>query len=371
MNLIQHLNQLDHNKLMNIAKKNRLTSIEKQPIRSFLIRQINNFLLDYRKSYWIYDRISAICKIALYQVLYSDKTIYSGHLTELQEYGVCINGKIPNDLSNILGTSLRNEVVRTFPDYKHKVLISYFAKTVQLLKIILMEQNIRLDFRKKKQVKKLLESNNLAISEIGFLKNMIDYFLIFGLVSYENNVLTSNSGKIVEWFESYPNNFKEFYQWILNQVTPEILDLLKKLAILQQESIEWVNISALSATISTNLSIEKCEKTGLLEFAAISNHHYVQLTNEGWFFTKGESPPYWLEKNLLVSAAFEIFVPYNYDKIAFNYFALYGSLKSNDFYSVFDLDIPRDSSQIRKMIHNLLVERARYVPDIVRYELNR
>lgn len=371
MNLIQHLNQIDHKQLMAIAKKNRIASIEKEPVRSFLITQISIFLLDYRKSYWIYERISSICKKALYQVLYSDKTIYFVNLSEIEEYGVCFNGVIPDDLSNSLKTILRKEVVRPIYDYRHKVLISYFAKTVRLLKVILIEQRIKLDFRKKKQVAKLLESNDLAISEISFFRNIINYFLVSGLVSYENNVLASNPREIVEWFESYPNNFREVYHWVLGQVMPEILGLLKNMVILQKESIEWVDIEVLSPMISTNLSMEKCEKTGLLEFAQISNNYYVQLTNEGWFLAKGECPSDWLEKKVLVSAAFEIFIPFDYDKITLNYFSFFGSLKSNDYYSVFDLDIQRSSRHIKKVIHNLLEEKARNVPEIVRYELSR
>lgn len=370
MNLKQHLDLLDQKQLLTIAKNNRIPFVEQQePARIYILEKMNDYLLNFQKSYWIYEKISPISKKALYQIIYDGITIYPGQLMEIQKYGVCYNGVVPDDLRSMLRISFRNNVIRRIPDYQHKVLISYFSKAVHLLRIVLLNQSIKLNFSKKKQVEKFLNSNNFSC-EVRLFKNMIDYFLKSDLVSYENNKLIPNPREIIEWFNSYPNNFIDLYQWILDNVVPEVMSLVKTLAILQKDSSEWVDIEVLPATISTNLSIAKCEKTGLLEFAEISNYHFVQLTNEGWFFAKKDIPPTWLEKNLLVSAAFEIFIPYNYDRLVFNYFSLYGSLKSNDFYSVFDLDLPRNGYQIKKEISTLLEQKARYIPEIVRYELS-
>lgn len=371
MKLDQHLEQLDTKLLAAIATKLRIKPID-IPTRSFLVFSINNYLTDFTKTYWIYERIGTENRIALLQVLYTGKTIYENQLTELKKYGVIYQGVIPEDLKSILQENLKKLVVRRLPDYRHKVLDSYFAMTLRILKMIMSEQKIKLDISKVKNLKKLIDKINIRNLDEALLKKVIEYFIGLNLMSYKNRLLIPNAITIMQWFESYPNNFKELYHSIIHHTAPGIFELLKALGEIQQDTNEWVEADVLSAIVRNNLTLAKCERTGLVEAVQISGQYFIQLTNEGWFLTKGAAPISWSDRNLLVSAAFEAFIPYHDDPRALNFLTLYGTIKNTGYYSVFDLEMDkllRISAKDKKTIRDLLESKARYVPEIVKYEL--
>jgi len=191
-------------------------------------------------------------------------------------------------------------------------------------------------------------------------------------VSYQSKLLLPNAKAIKQWFESYPNNFREFYPLIIHQTSPGILGILKVLGEIQQNTDEWVKADVFSALVRNNLTIEKCERTGLVEIVQISDQYFIQLTNEGWFLTKGMAPISWSDRNLLVTAAFEAFIPYHDDPRTLNFLTLYGTIKNTGYYTVFDLEIDkvlRNGINPKIAIRNLLESKARYVPEIVKYEL--
>jgi len=368
MKLDQHLEQLNTKLLEAIAKKLRIKPID-IPTRSFLVFSINNYLTDFSKTYWIYERIRTESRIALLQVLYTGKTIYENQLRELEEYGVIYQGVIPEDLKIILQEDLKKSVIRQLPDYRHKVMDSYFSKTLRILKLIMSEQKIKLDISKVKNLKKFIDKRNITKLDVVLLKKVLEYFIGLDLMSYQNKLLLSNAIPITHWFESYPNNFLEFYHSIINQTSPGLFALLKALGEIQQDTDEWVAADVFSALLRNNLTIEKCERTGLIEIVQISGQYLIQLTNEGWFLTKGVAPISWSDRNLLVSAAFEALIPYHDDPRALNILTLYGTIKNIGYYLVFDIEILRNSVKEKKAIRDLLKSKARYVPEIVKYEL--
>jgi hypothetical protein len=371
MKLAQHLEKLDSKLLGSIATKLRIKSID-IPTRSFLVFSINNYLNDFSKTYWIYERIGTESRIALLQVLYTGKTIYEKWLREIEEYGVIYDGVIPEDLKSILQENLKKLVVRQLPDYRHKVLDSYFAMTLRILKMFMSEQKIKLDISNGKNLKKLIDKINIPNLDVVLLKKVLEHFIALDLMSYQNKILIPNVIAITQWFESYPNNFLQFYHSIIQHTSPGIFELLKALGEIQQDIYDWMEADIFSALGRNNLTIEKCERTGLVETVQISGQYLIQLTNEGWFLTKGVAPISWSNRNLLVSAAFEAFIPHHDDPRVLNFLTLYGTIKNSGYYSVFDLDMDkllRTSVKEKKAIRDLLESKARYVPEIVKYEL--
>lgn len=153
-------------------------------------------------------------------------------------------------------------------------------------------------------------------------------------------------------------------------MVPDIFNILKFLAQTQLKETDWVDTEVLSPMIGRG-SKEKYEQTGLVEFTEKSGVHYIQLTNEGWFFAKGSMPDFWAQKPVLVSAASEVFVTFNYNPKIVTGLISYGTIKSWDYYLVFDLEqidtsIPKAS---KKSLLSLLEEGAQRIPEVVLYEL--
>jgi hypothetical protein len=371
MELKSYLEILDIEDLKLIAKKLRIPTVEKkEPSRAFLIDKVRAGLLNYNQTYWVYKNLEEETKKALSQLLYCNKTIYPHQIFKLNEYGISYSGIVPDDLKEMLQSKLRNWIIREVQDYKTKVSNSLYLKAVRLLKVLKEEGVHKLDLKKAKSVDKFQEKSGLQNLEKRLLGILIDYFERKSFVDYKDKILKSNRSQIETWLDSYPVNFKEFYLEILSLMVPDLFNILKFLAQTQHRETDWVDTEVLSPIIGRG-SKEKYEQTGLVEFFEKSGVHYIQLTNEGCFFAKGSMPSFWTQKPALVSAASEVFVPCDYNPKIVTGLISYGSIKSWDYYLIFDLEpietsLPKVS---KKSLLNLLEESAQRIPEVVLYEL--
>ncbi|MBP1924302.1 hypothetical protein J2Z76_000155 [Sedimentibacter acidaminivorans] len=106
--------------------------------------------------------------------------------------------------------------------------------------------------------------------------------------------------------------------------------------------------------------------------------YYVRLTSEAWYYIKKECPNYWNSKNILISADFEIFIPYNYNHEVIFLLDRYGELIDNDYFLVYkiDFDYPKNDLLFLNMedfqiLIKELKNKSLFIPQVVEYEFNK
>ena len=120
----------------------------------------------------------------------------------------------------------------------------------------------------------------------------------------------------------------------------------QKISKYQQKPDEGVDMTVIS---DTAIEFDKSSQLDLIQVNKKSGKTYVQLMPEGWYLAKKQVHPLWNYEALLVSASFEIFVPYHYNPFILFELLPVCRMKDSHYFLVFDIEL--DQILKNKRVH--------------------
>jgi hypothetical protein len=369
------LNELEEEEVIDIAKK--LEQFDPKFKKNWLINLIAELLTDpnrLTKRVFLSVRMElgeeSISALLRYPYL-QDIDEQLGDM--LSEYGFFINGEMPEEVGLILKENGRTFAVKELSGVKDKVTPSLFLKFLLVLGLLKKEKEI--DYKGKKfdnKIDEMIKRLYLNHQDKYVFRDFINYMIRIDLMERKtdrkNNKVILKEQAVKEWEgQDALTIMKNFYYsgW----ERKDVFDFLENIALFQHKLTEWIDIDYLPKFIDED---RKAEKMGLVRTTEKDGKHYVQLNPEGWFLMKGEYPPIWYEKTLIVSADSEIFIPHMMDPFIAYTLLQFGSLKDNGYFIVLDIDsFDCESVNKRKyrVLYQMLSRKSRFLPDVLRYEL--
>lgn len=344
--------------------------------KHFLIKNIVAKLtsLDFLEK--LIKRLDAPSIITLSQLVYYEGcTINANSLEILKKKGLIYNGKqVPDDVKIILQECLYPKIRKQI-NKKWEIRQTPFLNLI-ILAGLLQRDEISVTKTKKNVLRINIRENKKAYQffEQDRLKLLIQCLETQGVVHWEEARLCVDHIKLITWIKKdNQNKFQLLYGW-LNSKFSKVFNLMSALSKVQVELEDWINMDIF---IDISLSKDSLENFGLISITKIEDHYYARLTPEGWYYTKGVYPDYWYNQIVLISADFEVFVPYNFDPNLINLLEKYGILKDNDYFLVYDIDpanlkkelLIHECQNYQAFIHELKLKSIA-VPQVVDYELN-
>jgi hypothetical protein len=336
----------------------------------YLIPRIVGCLLNHEKLDQILQKLSDVTTESLRKKIFMGTTIPPACERQLKPYGLIYDGNIPSDIALILKKKWMSYYVQRFPRKLDPITPSAFLKLVLLLGMVQKEGTIRLNKGNRRSYESQLQKLNKRLyldEEDAFIPYVIDYLKQINLIHWHKEKrIVPMTENIKKWFaENKTENIKQFYGWLKYRVyAPEILNLIKELGMNQEDQDVWINTDFFDKELLHSANVGS--QLGLVRLIRYRQKTYIQLTPEGWFLAKEDIPPSWKSRDLLLSADFELFIPYNYDPFFIAEVHSFGELRSNEYFVVFDID---PMNKVHKgdffdQIKNV----CRYIPDVVRYD---
>lgn len=286
--------------------------------------------------------------------------------TMLSEVGIIINGEIPIDFKERLQKWSRLNFVKTFPSNREDVYHSFFLKT--LLVVLYFEK-----VRKTKLTRRKNDRNVRKLSEELFMDKATLWDIINTLVQL---------GLLHKIRERYELNIHTYKKWSKEPIDAilenlysfkagdRVMTFLQRIAQYQLKPNEWVDMSVLS---DTSLEYDSSKQYGLIQVYKTQVKTFVQLTPESWYLTKKEYHPLWNQKALLVTADFEVFVPYHYEPFVLFELLPVCFIKDIHYFLVLQIDFDRYNKNNKGFsdFYHTLIAKSINIPDVVMFDLTK
>lgn len=363
MNHKEALMQLSLDELFRILNKLQITPFE-GAVRSWIAGKISNFYEDLNKFCSIIPDIGEKTVNDLLLYVHTKKPLNNEQTKTLKMFGIIIHKELPNDLSDRLWVWSRNKYVKTFPFKPEHVHHSFFLKFILALFYFVKVREIKLTHRKNNKNVRTF-SEYLFMDKVTFWA-VINALVQSGLVQKTKDIYSINESNYLRWRkESIDHCLGKFYRYHGGE---KVFTFVQKIAQYQLEPNEWVDMIVISGT---SIEYEQARQLGLIQVLNDNGKTYVQLTPEGWYLTKKEYHPLWNEKSLLVSAAFEVFVPYHYEPFVLFEILQICTLKDSNYFLVFDIELVNDKKNQKAVsdFYNTLMAKSTTIPDVVKHDL--
>ncbi|MEH6949411.1 hypothetical protein V7068_20565 [Bacillus sp. JJ634] len=282
---------------------------------------------------------------------------------ELSDYGILVEGELPEDFKRRICQWSRLNYVTTFPSKSEEVVHGF------LLNVLL----VLLYFDRMKSIKLTRKKNNSNFSKL--LKELC----MDNEIAWEQINILVKTGLISKTKDLYELNSTAFTKWKNDQISRQLMTIyktklgerewlfLQKVSDYQNQPNEWVDMTVIS---NTSIEYNQVKQLGLIWVHKDQEKTYVQLTPESWFLTKKEFHPLWTGETILVSASFEVFVPYHYDPFVLFELMPYCSLKDSDYFLVFNIELDCvKKNEKAKEFYQTLVAISSNIPSVVDYDL--
>ncbi|MFY3790505.1 hypothetical protein ACOQFO_02115 [Ureibacillus sp. MALMAid1270] len=292
------------------------------------------------------------------------KPINDKQLQLLEDYGIIIDGELPDDIKEYLIHWSKSMFVKTFASINENPIHSIFLKCVLLLHFFERVQKVTLTQRKNNRNVRLLTEELLMEKETVW--KVINTLVNYGLIKKTKNLYELNVSSYSTWKKQTIDKILEtFYE---KQIGRRAILLLQKISKYQHEPNEWVDMTVIS---DAAIEFDQLKQLGLIQVHKNSGKTYVQLMPEGWYLVKKQVHPLWNQEALLVSASFEIFVPYHYDPFILFELLPVCRMKDSHYFLVFDIELDQimKNKKVTQEFHYTLTGCASTIPDVVDYEL--
>ncbi|OWZ83371.1 hypothetical protein [Natranaerobius trueperi] len=378
MKLREFLKGLTLDELKEIGRELRGVSVFNGTGRKFLEKKIieNLTSLDYLNK--MIEKMEKTCNIALTQLVYFNFCSDSQSLSVLRKKGLVYQEMlVPEDIKELLKDCLYHKI-------RKKYSREWEVRQTPFMNLILLTGLIQRDEIKIKKLKNngLKPSLNAEYKEAyrhlqgTFLKLLIDFLENQGIVYWVEKDMVINKVEFKKWVKK--DNFTKFellYRW-LDSKNIKVLKMVSALSKLQINFEDWIDIRVIIEEDILKTK-EAIEKLGLIRFKEIDENYYVKLTPEGWYYINRIYPDYWYNECVLISADFEVLIPHDFDPNLIALLDMYGKLKENDYFLVFDIEptnlneefIENDQESYRTFIRELKLKSV-YMPQVVDYELS-
>ena len=363
MNHKEALSQLSDEQLNTILNKLNIEPF-KGSTKKWIANKIAEFYQDTKKFQRI---IPAIGERTIYDLLlfaHINKPFNNEQVQLLNDYGILIEGQLPEDLNDRFVRWSRSMFVKTFPLKGEEAQHSFFLQFILLLHYFEREKSVKLTQRKNDRNVRLL-TEELYMDKDTIWK-AVNALVVSGLVLKTKNLYELNISKLTKWKKEPINTVLEtFYE---EQTISRVSLFLEKISKYQLMPEEWVDITVIS---NTSIEFDQARQLGLIQVHKDSGKTYIQLMPESWYITKKQIHPLWNQEAILISASFEIFVPYHYDPFILFELLPVCRLKDSHYFLVFDIDLDQAMKNKKALqeFYYTLVGCASTIPDVVDYEL--
>jgi hypothetical protein len=371
MDLIDYLFRMDLDKLKKIALHLETLPDVNIVNRQWIVSLITDILLNKDKlRRRVFNKVQNETIVELVKYVFTKRPISTFGIQELTNYGLAFNGEIPNDIQMLICKQCRSLAVVELNNEKYKTKHTPFLRFIQLINFFKDKDVVNYNFKKPQiSLKKIIDELALFDNESERIKQSIDFLIVKGFIKREKNKLYFNFEKYNSWVrQDSILSIRDFYKQYKN--SNNLSECLENISHLQELECEWVRVNYLS---QVTLGIEIAKNYGLIRATLKNNIEFVQLTPEGWFLIKGDSPKCWLEKVLLVSADFELFIPHTYDPFFLLDITRFCTLKQNEYFMVYNINpsLNKDEDGHIKYIEmfiNTIKRKSRYIPNVVEYD---
>ncbi|WP_227936439.1 hypothetical protein [Alkalihalobacillus deserti] len=333
-----------------------------------LISYIKKSLMQQGNLDRIIQSFTEVTQNHLRKKVFTHKSLPEIYEEEIKEFGLIYDGEIPSDIKVELKKKWLPYYIKTAPYQFEPTTPSAFLKLILILTLLQKEKSLKLNKRRYfnnhlNKIKKMVLINE----EDNVVNHIIEYLKKNNLINWEDEKsLYPMTENIKAWFEqNRVENIREFYEWLKHKyISPNIMKLVDEISKYQNDENTWINTELFENRLLSDA--QQSQLFGLLRIKKDEEQNYIQLTPEGWYISKKEHPLCWKSKDILLSAAFELFVPYYYDPYLIEEVYSFGDLISNELFIVFDVD-PLDRKN-KEQFYKRIEKFCRYVPDVVRYE---
>ncbi|ARU63450.1 hypothetical protein CBW65_22460 [Tumebacillus avium] len=376
LNLMDWLDRCSKERLQSITK---ILYIEApgQTV-GYMKNKIADYLLDSKKLDKILQTLEPNLRETLrHFALIGEKRIGGRYGVYLETLGILHEGVMPDDLFELMQHALLDVTTR-FDDVIIAHQPSPFLNLVLYVSVLLncdMKLKYNTPKNRSNSHTKIMEKSMIYTDQN--LSHIFKYMLQKGFYEIYEGEMICNSTKVQQWFDpgSQASEIREFYNFLLRRRNAENLNgFLEKLSTWQNSIDDWVLVDVLLSSLSGAASIEKIESFGLIRFHSHEGKMYAQLTPEAWLLTKDDYPLVWREKQMLLSADYDLLIPYTFDPFIIAMALKYADLSSNDVFLVFDIYKVVEKTEPSTCVQNFVkevIERTVKVPNVVDYEFQR
>jgi predicted transcriptional regulator len=188
----------------------------------------------------------------------------------LNDYGILVEGELPDDLKDRLIQWSRSMFVKTFSLKSEETQHSFFLKCVLLLHYFEREKNMKLTRRKNdRNVRRLTEELFMDKETVWKALNAL---VQSGLVLKTKDLYELNTPVFIKWKkEPIETVLESFYR---EQVGNRVILFLEKVSKYQQKPDEWVDMTVIS---NTSIEFDQSRQLGLIQVHRNSGKTYIQL----------------------------------------------------------------------------------------------
>ncbi|WP_240373962.1 hypothetical protein [Bacillus piscicola] len=363
MNHKEALSQLSYEQLNTILNKLKIEPF-KGARKTWIAKDIAAFYQDTQKFHRIIPFLGDRTINDLLLFAHINKPLNDEQVQLLNDYGILIEGELTGDLKDRLIRWSRSMFVKTFPLKSEETQHSFFLQCILLLHYFERENSVKITQRKNDNNTRLLTEELFMDKET--IWKAINALVVSGLVLKTKNLYELNISKFTKWKKEPINTVLEsFYE---EQTISRVLLFLEKVSEYQQTPEEWVDITVIS---NTSVEFDQARQLGLIQVHKDSGKTYIQLMPESWYITKEQFHPLWKKESILISASFEIFVPYHFDPFILFELLPVCRMKDSHYFLVLDIDVEKakNNKKALKEFYYTLVGCSSAIPDVVDYEL--
>ena len=366
MSFLNHreaLLQLGEEHLEDILNKLKIEPF-KGATKSWIAKDIAAFYQDSKKFHHVIQSFGEQTINDLLLFAHIQKPINNEQVQLFNDYGILVEGEFPDDLKDSLIQWSRSMFVKTFSSISEGTNQSFFLKFVLLLNYFEREQNVKLTQRKNDRNVRLLTEELIMDKETVW--KVINTLVNYGFLKKTKHLYELNVSAYTKWKKQTIDKVLEsFYE---KQVGSRGILFLQKISKYQQNPDEWIDMTVIS---DTAIEFDQSRQLGLIQVHKESGKTYVQLMPEEWYLVKKQVHPLWNQEALLVSASFEIFVPYHYDPFILFELLPVCRMKDSHYFLVFDIELDQimKNKKVTQEFHYTLTGCASAIPDVVDYEL--
>ncbi|WP_282154490.1 hypothetical protein [Cytobacillus gottheilii] len=363
MNHKEALLQLGEVHLDDILKKLKIEPF-KDATKSWIAKDIAAFYQDSERFLRVIQSFGEKTINDLLLFAHIQKPINDEQAQLFNDYGILVEGELPDDLKDCLIQWSRSMFVKTFSSISEGTNHSLFLKCVLLLNYFEREQNLKLTQRKNDRNVRFLTEELIMDKETVW--KVINTLVNYGLIQKTKNLYELNVSASAKWKKQTVDKVLEAFYG--KQVGRRGIIFLQKISKYQENPDEWVDMTVIS---DTAMEFDQTRQLGLIRVLRESGKTYVQLMPEGWYLTKKQVHPLWNQEAILVSASFEIFVPYHYDPFILFELSPVCRMKDSHYFLVFDIELDQimKNKKVLQEFYYTITGCASIIPDVVEYEL--
>lgn len=293
-----------------------------------------------------------------------EKPLKEEQVNILSKYGLIVNQILPRDLKERLQNWSRSNFVKEFPDRKESVHHTHFLKMVFVLCYFERRSEIKLNWNRKNDKNVRIASEEIRVIKENF-KKLVGYLVDCGIVNKSNHVYKLNHQVYRKWRqEPIDTSLFNFYTDVADQ---RVFELMSKISRYQREPHEWVDTRVIT---DTSLEYDLTKQLGLIYVHKENDRLFVQLSPEGWYLIKKQFHPLWNEKLLIISADYEVFIPFYYEPFILFDLLPFCEIEDSSYFIVLRINNVEEKRKSDDLVffYETIKSRASHIPDVVKYD---